>query len=822
MGANDVTQAVDRVSESGEKMGARFNKAGRQIDESGRFVKKGADAAAEGLKHVWQEADKASDEVEVLENKTTKLASVFQSSRNWGLGIAAAGTAGIFLSNSLIAAAAEGAAADAKLEAMFKKRGEGGRIEELKDWAGELSMQAAMVDDDPIKEAAAGLAGFGVKADQVMQIMPNLIGQARLYGQELSGVSEAFGRAFASGNASALKRSGVTLSEGDLSYINEASNEGEKQERLFERVKLSMDKYALSITEGMSEGERASNRFKNQIDSLQTAVGTGSQGVQKWVDTLAISLVAAAGANDRFAQNAGAMLTVGSYAAVAGGSVMAFTGQIGEAILGVRELHRIGAFTWLSSTAGALRAGAAAQWAAIQTAVMTSATTALSAASIGMIALWTGGAVVIVAALSAMVYKTLQWVGLLDDSRSLLGDLARGWNVLLGNTQEAEASVGREMYKKQMQEIDVKAAQMRDAGRSEEDIQKFKTAQQLIVEKHYGEEFRRHGDTADYVQHSERAGQIRQQQETMASLQSIATHPGGGGGAVPNTNLALAASGTPPVAIPMALSSTGQDVSALYAQIATVEAQIKATKNKNEKAALQDRLNALKAQLRDSVTASKSSGAVAGEEIRGKIDELRDATQEAKEIAQDDLDKQVDAIQSAIKNKTTGREAGQARIEALQNAFDKRQKAMQAASDAQVAELESQAIIAAAQATAATQEGAARQATMDRANAQAARKMRDAARSRERANRYEQQSREVGDVSTIDPAISIRAAAQAAFARLVRGGNSSPTSRGGGAYRPSNYRVSEPSYSTSPRGETVIQFPPLRIADPLGLQAAAL
>lgn len=312
----------------------------------------GLDRAEAKAKSYWQAIDTATD-------KTENLGRTLESARNWGAGIAVAGGAALVLASRLADVYREGARADEKLSAMMNKRGEGGRVEEMTDWAAELAKQAAMVDDDPIKEAAAGLYGFGLNAEQVQKVMPGLIGQSRLYGQSLDSVAQAFGRAYASGNASALKRSGVTISQADLDYIEAATTEIEKQHRMFEKVSESMEKYALSMTEGLSESEKAANRAALEMDNLETAIGKGAATAQDSFNNMTIGVLQYLGASEKAAAGVGWFLTMGGYAATAGGSIIALAGQVGMTTLALQGMGVQGVASLTAIRTASLGAAAA-------------------------------------------------------------------------------------------------------------------------------------------------------------------------------------------------------------------------------------------------------------------------------------------------------------------------------------------------------------------------------------------------------------------------------------------------------------------------------
>lgn len=369
VGADAVAGAFRRVAAEADSLGRDLKQSGtggaaalsrveteaRQVDRALSQVgqNQGLSTAATNAQNLARSTDDAASHTEALQDKLTTL-------RDVGAGLALGGAAVLLLSNNLQRAAAEGGAADAKLEAMFKKRGEGGRVEELSQWASKLSMDAAMVDDDPIKEAAAGLAGFGVNADQVKGIMPGLIGQARLYGQSLESVSEAFGRAFAKGDVGGLRRSGVTISEADEERIKAITDEGERQKATYEAVKQSMEQYALGLTEGLTEAEIASNRVKNQMDSLQTTIGEGAASAHMAIQVgLIAPLLDVANAHPGLLKTAGGIMEIGGHAATVTGSVLTLASQVGLAKLGFDAMGVSSVAAFLKMKVGAIGANAA-------------------------------------------------------------------------------------------------------------------------------------------------------------------------------------------------------------------------------------------------------------------------------------------------------------------------------------------------------------------------------------------------------------------------------------------------------------------------------
>jgi len=346
-GQSEAKSAMDAVGNSAGDLDKKLGEVGEN----------------EGLEQVGEKAKTAGSGLDEAAQKAQALQGQLNTVRNVAMGLAVVGAGGMALSHELAQVYNEAEGANQKLNAMLAKRGEGGRLQEMDEWASKLSKDAALVDDEGIKKAGAGLLGFGVNANQIKELMPGLIGQSRLYGESLESVSEQFGKAFASGNAGMLKRAGVTLSQEDLDYIAKATTEVEQQGRLFERVKKSMDNYALGMTQGMSATEIASNRAKNEIHDAEVAVGKGAAEAQANLQGMTAHIVALVSHNPKLAEGAGEILTYGSSALASIGGAAAFAAQIGSTIIQFQLLslaRQKNAAAAVTDAAASTEAGAAA------------------------------------------------------------------------------------------------------------------------------------------------------------------------------------------------------------------------------------------------------------------------------------------------------------------------------------------------------------------------------------------------------------------------------------------------------------------------------
>lgn len=348
-GAKEAKDGLQGVEAQARKLPADIERAGSSGKSLGRNIKAGSDEARRGLDQAGQSAYKFRESIRQIDDVAPalsraggfaqKLGSNLDSLSEKGLKIGAVGVGGILLSKSLAQAGNEGEAAGAKVEAMFAKIGAGSQeIDSLKENLGKLAFDAALPDDDELLNAAAGLAGFGMEAKKVEGLLGGMIGQSRLYGQSLESVSEAVGRAFAKGDLDSLARIGVVISEEQKAMMKGLEDSGaslaQKQAAMYDILRDSFSKYALSLTEGMSEGEIAANRQALALDNLQTTIGTGAARAQKELQQVGAQLFNIAGANPALAEGAGYLGTYGAYAVASVGGLISFGAELGQLAIG--------------------------------------------------------------------------------------------------------------------------------------------------------------------------------------------------------------------------------------------------------------------------------------------------------------------------------------------------------------------------------------------------------------------------------------------------------------------------------------------------------
>jgi hypothetical protein len=229
-----------------------------------RFVTQGAGGLRANLSAI-------SKDVDVTESKALKLSKSFLAASGASAG-AAAGL-GLFL-NSAVQAGNEAGNASAKLDAMLRARGETGARKDLDAVAASMAKLTGQ-DDDAFTNTEAHLLSFGLSAQQIARIMPSLVGQANVLDQSLDSVADSFGRAFASGDAGGLTRSGVVMSAADKEAIKlaKSTSEAAGQQELYNRVLASYQQYAGKAGEGVTNAARAQGNFNTQLGNMQELLG---------------------------------------------------------------------------------------------------------------------------------------------------------------------------------------------------------------------------------------------------------------------------------------------------------------------------------------------------------------------------------------------------------------------------------------------------------------------------------------------------------------------------------------------------------------------
>jgi hypothetical protein len=715
----------------------------------------------------------------ILSDTDTRGAALRSTLQTLGAGTALAGLN--MMANGLVTAGVEAGNVDAKLTAMLRTRGESGALDEINEMADRLSQMTGK-DDDLFKDAASHLLSFGLNAQQISQIMPGLTGQADTMGQSLESVADSFGRAFASGNAGALTRSGVVLSQAAKDSIEaaKATSEAAGQTELFNQVLQSYAQYATKAGEGTTEAAKTIGYFTTQVGNATEIMGAGAANARAaWMGFLTPFIKGLNDSHQGLLMNVGGVMEFGT-------KIADVVGPAAGAWMQYRNFRNLATIAEGAGTIATTSNTIATN--ANTIAVVANGNAAVAAATkVGILAraraFATGPGGIIAGGLIAggLGYAALQSTG-------VLGKDAPGLGEAVSNT------MGR-------------IGAFFSTGRS--------SSYDERIQKEYAEE------QAAKAQQGKLDADLKKQMAAASNFNPAAI-----------TSVAGVVAGT----------VAGEDTDVTQSQIDALQDTITRTKDKNKKAELQIQLRSLQRAKRDAdkmaranekekreedrqtEIAAKSIGEIAGIRAKAKVDELRESLSENKEIAADALEVQIDAIRKAMKSGGMGKDAGQAKIDRLQDAFDKRQKAIDASTDAQIARIEAEAIMAEARTVAATQEGAEQTATLNEAREKAASRLRAATRASARALRYGRDADEAGVESGGGAIANARQTAIAALARLRnRGAGGSPESLkygSGGLLRfPTSARAQDAGQMPNGNRKFTVE---LIMPDELGQQAARL
>ena len=388
--ARKAGDEIKGVGQEARKAGDDIKRSGDDSQRTGEKIERGGQRAASGFRGVGREArvlvgrireigreggldraataaDRFQRKIEMARERTAALQKTLGGLRMAGVAMAAAGTGGILLSRKLQGMAEEDIGDTKQMEAMLQKRGYGDQIESMKKWVAKQTADADLPDDEPIKKATSQLLSFGMSPDRIKALMPGIVGQARLNSRrnggtevmdEIQDVAKRVGTGYSTGNAGQLRRSAITLSKSDLDYIKAGNTELEKQDRLFEKVKESLDKYALGMSDGLTDAAKSANALSRQMDTLTTNVGDGAQQAQMGINSIAISITKMANLSPEIEKAGGKWFTYGSYALGAAGSVLSIGAQAGMSLIALQAMGVDSAAVFAFMRVGALSTAA--------------------------------------------------------------------------------------------------------------------------------------------------------------------------------------------------------------------------------------------------------------------------------------------------------------------------------------------------------------------------------------------------------------------------------------------------------------------------------
>jgi hypothetical protein len=651
------------------------------------------------------------------------------------------------MAKSFRAAADEGNNLQQRLKGLFEQQKRLNDLPAVNSAIQDIAKRGHLPDDDPLVEAAVQMGSDNVQSDHLPKLLEAAARQAETLKIPIEQVGTAMAKAYGEGSLTRLTRINILFSEQEKAAVEAAYaiSEAAGRTALMDAVLASTDRNAVKLGAGLTEAQKAANDFARTTDDAMTSLGTGANKAQQDINGILTSLVSLGSGNKTILEGAGYVQQLGSYALAGAGIWVEYRN--------FRNLATI-----------AEKAGTVA------TTTSTIATTTNTAAVVanGNAAVATAGKIGILARARMLAMSPLGKGGLIGAA-----GLALGGGIYAG--LQATGALGKDAP-------GLGEAASNAVGR----IGAFLTTGRSSsyderIQKEYAEE------QAIKAQEEKLKKAMDRQLSASASFSPAAITSIPGTGILP-----------------------GGDVG--QAQIDGLSDQIRTTKDKGKKAVLQIQLRNLQRAKRDSdkqnkqmeqdaSTMAKASSAVAATEAGAKIDELKATLEEQKEIAQDALEQQIDAIRKQIKSKAIGKDAGNEKIDSLREAFDKRQQIMEENSRALIANIEAESILASAKTIAATQGATEAKATMDKANADAKRKLREADRATQRASRYMGQLREDSAQSSGGIMASAREAALAALRKAGSGrGRSDPLGTGAGQFNP--YANIPKQMKATPIGQT--------------------
>lgn len=733
------------LGDKADDAGRRFNKAGREIDDAGRFVKS------------------AGNEADAAGGKFGKMGQMLG-----GLGITAVGAGMVALSQKFREAATEGDGVSKRLESILKQQGRTSDSKVIDEQVQRVTVEGHFADDDEIKNAAVLAASFSVETKHMGDVLELSARQARTMGMEVGGVATAMAKAYSTGNVSALRRTGVALSEQEADAVKAAYgiSQAAGQLKFMEVVGAAVRKTTVNLSDSLTDAQAKANDLARAGDDAMTAMGRGANNAAATIGGIGTSILVAANEFPGLLEQAGALQYVGGYALTAGGSILGVAGNIGMVAMAFPGLAAAGSATWAVLTAGAVTFGTAA-WAAL--------------APILPVVLAIG------AALGAITAVAVWW----QNKKKAASD-AEGLE-LDKKRYELEQAAAKRQGRAPLSDFDT----WRGTDGSEDTVgdpavldKHMETLKKLEAAGLPGGATKLPADKLDVELDADEMPPIPVVAVPSATTTIPAQLPSTPSAIIPpvpssgdaardaRVQRALAAGATGDETFPEGiLDGSKEDAQALdraikarstaaalsngadayTSQIRALQEKARNTKDKRAKAELRREIQALQdaksaaskadrlankqaadaARLaaRNAKFAAKGTSSVIGATGGGDADEIAEARTEAKDIAQEALDDALDAIKRQIKSKAIKPDVGNEKMQALRDVFEAEQAAADALADAQIKNVKARTLLAQAAALAATQSGAERQATMDKANADAARLRRSAERDTRKAAR---------------------------------------------------------------------------------------
>lgn len=223
----------------GDSVKEKVDGIGEKVEESGTKVDTFKDKLSNLKKKIYDAFDEKKPEgfgkeVEKSNNKANKLSSTMKNLAKT-VAVAFSVKKVIDFSKSCIEAANLQTKVETKLMTVMKQRmnATDDSINSVKQLASELQ-QIGVIGDEVALAGASQFATFTNSAEAVKTILPAMENlAASMYGTDvnesaITGIANQLGKAFAEGNLTSLKESGITVSEAELAKFKTLTNEEEK------------------------------------------------------------------------------------------------------------------------------------------------------------------------------------------------------------------------------------------------------------------------------------------------------------------------------------------------------------------------------------------------------------------------------------------------------------------------------------------------------------------------------------------------------------------------------------------------------------------
>lgn len=294
----------------------------KYVDEyEHRFTATGAERAAGAFDRQGDAAARAGN----------RIGRFLEAASALGPQVTAVGNRLMAFAQGNVTMAREAERVDKMLATMFTQKGFSPEaIESVRELAAEIQRQVG-ISDEAVKQTAAQLTSFDMLPEQINRLLPLMAGQAELMGLSLEQVGLQFGKAFGAGTWSMLKRTGVTLSENELSTLNalqKTVNFGNAQEAAAARgqqlniVVQALNRNVPMLSELSETAAAKQRRMEETLGDVRERMGEGVMATQAYGAALLSNFVEPLGAG-----NQAAMRFVGG-ASMIGGALLKTTGTL--------------------------------------------------------------------------------------------------------------------------------------------------------------------------------------------------------------------------------------------------------------------------------------------------------------------------------------------------------------------------------------------------------------------------------------------------------------------------------------------------------------